>query len=72
MDYKFKCPVCRSTINIDIPIEDYDNQKDKQICPVCYAVDSNQVLLKRVIEWTGIASGNGTGWFGRSDGCKSI
>ena len=72
MNYKFKCPVCRSTINIDIPIEDYDNQKDKQICPVCYAVDSNQVLLKRVIEWTGIASGNGSGWFGRSDGCKSI
>lgn len=72
MKYKFRCPVCRSTINIDIPIEDYDNQKDKQICPVCYAVDSNQVLLKRVIEWSGIASGNGTGWFGRSDGCKSI
>ena len=72
MDYKFKCQVCRSTIIIDIPIEDYDNQKDKQICPVCYAVDSNKVLLKRVIEWSGIASGNGTGWFGKSDGCKSI
>lgn len=53
-------------------MSDYDNQKDKQICPVCYAVDSNQVLLKRVIEWTGIASGNGSGWFGKSDGSKSI
>lgn len=72
MKYEFRCPVCRSTINIDMPIEDYDNQKDKQICPICYAVDSNQVLLKRVIEWSGIASGNGTGWFGLSDGCKSI
>lgn len=53
-------------------MSDYDSQKNKQICPVCYAVDSNQVLLKRVIEWTGIASGSGSGWFGRSDGSKSI
>lgn len=72
MLYKFRCPSCNYTIEIDIPIAEYDNQKNCQICPVCYAVDSNQVLLKRVIEWTGIASGNGSGWFGRSDGCKSI
>ena len=53
-------------------MSDYDNQKGKQICPVCYAVDSNQVLLKRVLEWSGVATGAGAGWFGKSDGCKSI
>ena len=72
MIYRFRCNVCNRTFDIDIPMSDYDNQKNKQICPVCYAVDSNQVLLKRVIEWTGIASGNGSGWFGKSDGSKSI
>ena len=72
MLYRFRCPYCNYTTEIDIPIAEYDKLKDKQICPVCYAVDSNQVLLKRVIEWTGIASGNGSGWFGKSDGCKSI
>ena len=72
MNYRFLCNECNRTFEIDIPIAEYDNQKDKQICPVCYAADSNQVLLKRVIEWTGIASGNGSGWFGKSDGSKSI
>lgn len=72
MLYKFRCPSCNYTTEIDIPIAEYDNLKDKQICPVCYAVDSNQVLLKRVIEWTGIASGNGSGWFGKSDGSTAI
>lgn len=72
MLYTFSCPACKYATEIDIPIAEYDSQKDKQICPVCYAVDSNQVLLKRVIEWTGIASGSGSGWFGKSDGCKSI
>lgn len=46
-------------------MSEYDNQKNRQICPVCYAVDSNQVIMQRVIEWTGIASGSGEGWFGR-------
>lgn len=72
MLYKFRCPSCNYTTEIDIPIAEYDNLKDKQICPVCYAVDSNQVLLKRVIEWTGIASGSGSGWFGKSDGSTAI
>lgn len=53
-------------------MSEYDSQKNSQICPVCYAIDSNQVLLKRVLEWSGIASGSGSGWFGKSDGCKSI
>lgn len=72
MLYKFRCPSCNYTTEIDIPISEYDDQKDKQICPVCYAVDSNQVSLKRVIEWTGIASGSGSGWFGKSDGSTAI
>lgn len=72
MLYKFACPSCEYVTEIDIPIAEYDNQKDKQLCPVCYAVDSNQVLLKRVLEWSGIASGSGSGWFGKSDGSKAI
>lgn len=72
MLYKFRCPSCNYTTEIGIPIAEYDNQKSSQICPVCYAVDSNQVLLKRVLEWSGIASGTGDGWFGKSDGSKSI
>ena len=72
MMYRFRCPSCEYVTEIDIPMSEYDELKSKQICPVCYAVDSNQVLLKRVLEWSGIASGNGSGWFGKSDGCKSI
>lgn len=72
MLYRFSCPSCEYVTEIDIPMSEYDEQKNKQLCPVCYAVDSNYVLLKRVIEWTGIASGNGSGWFGKSDGSKSI
>lgn len=72
MLYKFKCPSCNYTTEIDIPIAEYDSQKNSQICGVCYAIDSNQVLLKRVIEWSGIASGTGDGWFGKSDGSKAI
>lgn len=72
MLYKFSCPSCKCVTEIDIPIAEYDEQKNKQICPICYAVDSNQVLLKRVIEWTGIANGYGSGWFGKSDGSTAI
>lgn len=72
MIYRFRCPSCNYTTEIDIPMSDYDNQKNCQICPVCYAVDSNQVLLKRVIEWNGIATATGDGWFGKSDGSTAI
>ena len=72
MLYKFKCPSCNYTTEIDIPMPEYATPKDTQLCPVCYAVDSNQVLLKRVLEWSGIASGSGDGWFGRSDGSTAI
>lgn len=67
MTYKFSCNTCKKTFDIDIPMAEYDSLKDKQLCPVCLAV-----LLKRVIEWNGIASGNGDGWFGRSDGSTVI
>lgn len=72
MNYRFRCPICHKTFDIDIPMAEYGNLKDKQICPVCYAVDSNQVLLERVIEWDGIATGAGEGWFGKSDGTTAI
>ena len=47
-------------------MSEYDKRKNSNLCPVCYAVDSNQVIMQRVIEWTGIASGSGEGWFGRA------
>lgn len=53
-------------------MSEYDSQKSSQLCPVCYAIDSNQVLLKRVIEWSGSATGTGDGWFGKSDGSRMI
>ena len=66
MLYKFACPTCNYITEIDIPMSEYDSQKNRQICTVCYAVDSNQVIMQRVIEWNGIASGSGEGWFGRN------
>lgn len=72
MTYKFACPECNKTFDLDIPMAEYDSLKCKQLCPLCLALDSNHVLLKRVIEWNGIASGNGDGWFGRSDGSTAI
>lgn len=72
MKYCFRCPTCNKTFDIDLPMAEYDNLKDKQLCPVCLALDSNQVLLKRVIEWNGTASGNGEGWFGKSTGERTI
>ena len=41
---------------------DYDKEKNNQVCPDCNS------KLDRVIEWQGIATGNGSGWCGRSDG----
>lgn len=72
MNYCFRCPSCKYTTEIDIPMNEYDTQKNNQLCPVCYALKSNQVLMNRVIEWDGIASGNGDGWFGKSTGERTI
>lgn len=65
MTYKFSCDR-HGTFWISIPINEYDDKKNKQICPKCGE------KLMRVIEWTGTASGSGDGWYGRSDGGKTI
>lgn len=66
MTYSFRCTKCKTVQDVDIPINDYDTQKDKQLCPEC------KEKMERVIEWNGIATGNGGGWFGKSDGGKVI
>lgn len=66
MTYKFGCSVCNTEFDLDIPIEKYTDLKDKQKCPYC------KNKLKRIIEWSGVATGSGSGWFGKSDGGKTI
>lgn len=66
MNYVFNCPVCNKDWDIDIPMNKYDEQKNKQFCPWCKS------KITRRIEWTGTATGSGQGWFGRSDGSKTI
>lgn len=67
MLYRFFCEHCNNNdIEIDIPMSDYDKLKEMQICPECNR------KIKRFIEWNGIAEGNGSGWFGKSDGSKTI
>ena len=65
MKYNFKCNVCGAEEEKEIAIKDYDKEKDKQNC-------SCGGKLKRVIEWEGIATAEGQGWFGKSDGSKAI
>jgi len=65
MFYKFKCEKCGKVEEKEIAIKDYDKEKDKQEC-------SCGGKLKRVIEWSGIATAEGQGWFGKSDGSKAI
>ena len=65
MFYKFRCQKCNKLHQVDIPMDAYDKEKNNQVCPACNG------KLERVIEWEGIATGNGAGWCGRSDG-KSI
>ena len=65
MFYKFKCENCGKVQEVEIAIKDYDKEKDKQNC-------SCGGKLKRVIEWEGIATAEGQGWFGKSDGSKAI
>ena len=62
MFYKFRCQKCNKLHQVDIPMADYDKEKDNQVCPDC------NEKMERVIEWQGIATGNGAGWCGRSDG----
>lgn len=66
MVYSFVCPKCGAQFDIDIPIVEYDELKNKQTCVYCNSI------LNRKIEWTGTATGNGLGWFGKSNGDKTI
>ncbi len=62
MFYNFKCKSCGKTFEVEIPIKAYDTEKDNQTCPDCNG------KMERVIEWEGIASGSGEGWFGARGG----
>lgn len=61
MKYLFECVVCRKTTEIDIKLENYYSEKERQRCP-CGG------KMKRVIEWQGYARGSGQGWCGKSTG----
>ena len=59
MKYLFTCKKCHKKENRDIPMNQYDTEKNKQIC-TCGA------KMERVIEWSGIAEGKGDGWHGKA------
>ena len=64
MKYLFKCTNadCKCEEEKEIPIKEYDKEKTKQTCSNCGA------KMDRVIEWVGVATGNGEGWFGARGG----
>ena len=62
MIYNFKCENCGKLIEVAISIKEYDKAKNRQTCPLCSA------KMQRVIEWEGIATGEGQGWCGKSTG----
>ena len=68
MLYRFICTDknCGCEEEKNIPVSDYDTEKEKQVCSNCGA------KMQRVIEWSGIATGQGEGWFGKSDGSSAI
>ena len=66
MKYKFICTKCGKIEEREIPMKDYDKEKNNQLCSKC------PYTMQRIIEWQGIASGKGDGWFGKSNGSKSI
>lgn len=60
MNYLFKCSKCNKQESRDIPMKEYDKEKNNQIC-------SCGSKMKRVIEWSGIAeSSNMNGWYGKA------
>lgn len=61
MLYKFRCNDCGAVCDKPIPVAQYDEMKDKQIC-ICGG------KMARVIEWEGYAKGGGDGWCGNSSG----
>lgn len=66
MQYKYYCSNCDRNVYIDIPMSEYNQRKDGNLCPDCKGP------IRRVIEWSGVASGSGEGWFGKSNGCSAI
>lgn len=66
LKYMFICKDCDIEQMLDIPMDKYDKLKDNQLCPLCKG------KLERKLEWTGIATGSGEGWYGKSDGGKAI
>ena len=68
MFYKFICTNknCGAEEEKEIAIKDYDEEKEKQVCSSCGG------KMQRLLEWSGIATGNGEGWYGKSDGGKAI
>ena len=66
MFYRFQCTKCKCEEEKNILVKDYDTEKEKQTCSNCGA------KMQRVIEWHGIATGSGQGWFGKSDGSSAI
>ena len=59
MKYLFKCKGCGLEEEKEIPINEYSEQKEKQIGKCGEKMD-------RVIQWTGIAEGSGQGWYGKN------
>ena len=66
MLYRFQCTECKCEEEKEIAVKEYDTEKEKQLCSNCGA------KMQRVIEWSGIATGSGDGWFGKSDGGNAI
>ena len=61
MKYKFRCAKCHISEEREILMKDYDREKENQKC-TCGG------KMERVIEWEGIATGEGQGWCGKSTG----
>lgn len=66
MTYQFYCSNCDKDFDVDIPIAEYDVEKTNQTCPICKGP------IRRVIIWNGTATGSGAGWFGKSNGERTI
>lgn len=47
MLYDFKCSLCGAEAEIDIPMKEYDEKKDKQVCALCSG------KMERVMGWKG-------------------
>lgn len=47
MFYTFECKSCKTSKEVNIPMSDYDKEKDNQYCDNC------KQKLTRVLEWTG-------------------